>query len=36
MPHSEIYLAYGDPNSLLTVPQVILKWIFYAGADKGT
>jgi hypothetical protein len=36
MAHSELYFAYGDPNALLTVSQVILKLIFYAGADKGT
>lgn len=34
--HSELYLAYGDPNTLTTVPQTIFKWIFYAGAQKGT
>ncbi len=33
---SEIYLAYGDPNTLTTVPQTIFKLIFYAGATKGT
>lgn len=33
---SEIYLAYGNPNTLDTVPQVIFKVIFYAGAQKGT
>jgi hypothetical protein len=33
---SEIYLAYGDPNTLTTVPQAIFKIIFYAGAEKGT
>ena len=33
---SEIYLAYGDPNTLTTVPQAIFKLIFYAGAQKGT
>lgn len=32
----EFYLAYGDPNSLTTVPQSIFKVIFYAGAQKGT
>jgi hypothetical protein len=36
LPHLEIYTAYGDPNTLLTVPQFIFKLIFYAGADKGT
>jgi hypothetical protein len=34
--HSEIYAAYGDPNTLVTIPQAIFKVIFYAGADKGT
>jgi hypothetical protein len=33
---SEIYLAYGNPNALNTVPQLIFKIIFYAGAAKGT
>ncbi len=33
---SEIYLAYGNPNALITVPQAIFKIIFYAGAQKGT
>jgi hypothetical protein len=32
----EFYVAYGDPNTLTTVPQAILKLIFYAGAQKGT
>lgn len=31
----ELYLAYGDPNSLVTVPQALVKLIFYAGAEKG-
>ncbi|HZT11261.1 MAG TPA: hypothetical protein VFA29_00525 [Candidatus Baltobacteraceae bacterium] len=34
--HEEIYAAYGDPNTLVTVPQAILKIIFYAGGEKGT
>jgi len=34
--HSEFYLAYGNPNALITVPQAIFKVIFYAGAEKGT
>ncbi|HXO17389.1 MAG TPA: hypothetical protein VN909_04395 [Candidatus Dormibacteraeota bacterium] len=33
---SEVYLAYGNPNALTTVPQAIFKVIFYAGAAKGT
>ena len=32
----EFYLAYGDPNTLSTIPQAIFKVIFYAGAQKGT
>lgn len=36
MRHSEYYLAYGNPNALITVPQAIFKIIFYAGAEKGT
>lgn len=34
--HMEWYLAYGDPNTLTTVPQLLFKAIFYAGAEKGT
>ena len=33
---SELYMAYGDPNTLTTVPQAVFKLIFYAGAQKGT
>jgi hypothetical protein len=36
LPHSEFYVAYGDPNTLSTAPQVLLKMIIYTGADKGT
>jgi hypothetical protein len=36
MRHSELYFAYGDPNTLITVPQVLMKLIFYEGAQKGT
>jgi hypothetical protein len=32
----EFYLAYGDPNTLVTVPQAILKIIFYVGNQKGS
>ncbi|MBD5655141.1 MAG: hypothetical protein IAI50_08150 [Candidatus Eremiobacteraeota bacterium] len=32
----ELYLGYGDPNTLNTTPQAILKLIYYVGADKGT
>jgi hypothetical protein len=34
--NGEFYLAYGNPNALTTVPQVIFKVIFYGGAQKGT
>jgi hypothetical protein len=34
--HDELYFAYGDPNTLTTVPQAIFKLIFYAGGEKGT
>jgi hypothetical protein len=34
--HEEVYMAYGDPNTLITVPQAILKVIFYVGGQKGT
>lgn len=34
--NAEIYAAYGNPNTLITVPQAILKVIFYAGGQKGT
>jgi len=34
--HAELYIAYGNPNALITVPQAIFKVIFYAGAEKGT
>jgi hypothetical protein len=33
---SELYFAYGDPNTLTTIPQMIFKVIFYEGAGKGT
>jgi hypothetical protein len=36
IPHAEIYFAYGDPNTLQTRHDVILKLIQYFGADKGT
>ncbi len=34
--HEELYVAYGNPNTLITVPQTIIKVIFYAGGEKGT
>lgn len=35
-PHDEYYFAYGDASRLSTVPQWILKWVHYVGAEKGT
>ncbi|HXW76719.1 MAG TPA: hypothetical protein VEJ20_04840, partial [Candidatus Eremiobacteraceae bacterium] len=32
----EVYAAYGNPNTLTTVPQALLKVIFYFGGQKGT
>jgi hypothetical protein len=34
--NEEFYLAYGDPNTLTTVPQALFKVIFYLGGQKGT
>jgi hypothetical protein len=36
MHSTELYAAYGDPNTLTTVPQAIFKLVFYAGGQKGT
>jgi hypothetical protein len=36
LPHEELYFAYGNPNTLSTVPQALLKAIFYVGGQKGT
>lgn len=32
----EIYLVYGDPNAVVTRPALILKYVHYIGAQKGT
>jgi hypothetical protein len=32
----EFYVAYGDPNTLITVPQALVKVIFYVGSQKGS
>jgi len=32
----ELYAAYGDAAALSTVPQFLVKFIKYVGADKGT
>jgi hypothetical protein len=34
--NEELYLAYGNPNTLITVPQALIKLIFYVGGQKGT
>jgi len=28
--------VYGDANALATPPQLLLKWVHYFGAEKGT
>ncbi|MGH7736527.1 MAG: DUF5916 domain-containing protein [Candidatus Tyrphobacter sp.] len=33
---NEFYVVYGDPNNLLTLPALFVKWIRYIGAEKGT
>ena len=35
-PHDELYFAYGDASQLSTLPQLIVKFIHYFGAEKGT
>ena len=35
-PHDELYVAYGDASQLSTLPQLVLKFIHYFGAEKGT
>lgn len=32
----ELYLVYGDPNQLSTLPALIFKFVHYFGADTGT
>jgi hypothetical protein len=36
LPHDELYVAYGDASQIFTVPQFIVKFIHYFGAEKGT
>jgi hypothetical protein len=33
---NELYIVYGDPNQLSTVPALYIKLIRYIGAGKGT
>jgi hypothetical protein len=35
-PREELYVGYGDPNDLSTLPQAIVKFIYYVGAEKGS
>lgn len=32
----ELYVVYGDPNQLNTLPAFIVKFVHYFGAQKGT
>jgi hypothetical protein len=32
----ELYVVYGDPNKLNTLPAFIVKYVHYFGAQKGT
>jgi hypothetical protein len=34
--NNELYIVYGDPNQLSTVPALFIKLIRYVGAGKGT
>jgi hypothetical protein len=36
VPGGELYVVYGDAATFSTVPQFIVKFIKYVGADKGT
>lgn len=36
LPHSEIYVVYGDPSTISTSHAIVLKYIFYIGSTKGT
>lgn len=36
LPGGELYVVYGDAATVSTVPQFIIKFIKYVGADKGT
>jgi hypothetical protein len=33
---SELYVVYGDPSQLVTVPALFVKFIRYVGAGKGS
>ena len=34
--NNELYVVYGDPNRLATLPTLFVKYIRYVGAGKGT
>ena len=36
LPHDELFVAYGDASQLYTVPQFLIKFVHYFGAEKGT
>jgi hypothetical protein len=33
---NELYVVYGDPALLSTYPALIVKFVHYFGAEKGT
>jgi hypothetical protein len=33
---NELYVVYGDPGNLSTLPAFIVKFVHYFGAEKGT
>ena len=35
MPHDELYVIYGNASANTTVPQFLVKFIHYFGAEKG-
>ncbi|MBV8363123.1 MAG: hypothetical protein JO193_01005 [Candidatus Eremiobacteraeota bacterium] len=35
MPHDELYVIYGNASANTTVPQFLVKYIHYFGAEKG-
>ena len=35
MPHDELYVIYGNASTNTTVPQFLIKYIHYFGAEKG-
>lgn len=35
-PHDEWYVIYGGASRIVTLPQLLVKWIHYVGSEKGT